>query len=85
MEAKQYRAIEAWGRSTGSHQYYIEAQQARAARENAPLDAIYRHDGDGGWATLRDLHARQSSMFRRLVRDLGGAEIATRGGTADAG
>jgi hypothetical protein len=74
MEPWKYRAIAAWGHSLGSQQYYIEAQQAQAAREGAPVDAIYKDYGTGEWRTMRDLPDRQGMMFARLVRDIEGPD-----------
>ena len=45
-----YTAIALWGEELGSYAYYIEAEQARACAEGAPLNAIYKHDGE--WRTL---------------------------------
>lgn len=42
---EQYKHILAWGRNMGSDFSYIREQQERAAKDNAPLDAIYEeHD-----------------------------------------
>ena len=46
----EYRHIAAWGRLMHSDGSYIRDQQARAASDGAPLDAIYREyapDGSG--------------------------------------
>lgn len=70
MEPWMYRALAAWGRYLGSQRYYIEAQQAQAAHEDAPPDAIYRRDGDLGWATIRDLRADgKTALADKLTRD----------------
>lgn len=45
-----YTAIALWGEELGSYPYYIEGEQARACAEGAPLNAIYKHDGE--WRTL---------------------------------
>lgn len=46
-EPKDYKHIKAWGKMMGSFPYYIKEQQAKAAQENAPLDAIYKsHDAE---------------------------------------
>ena len=37
----EYKWIAVWGWFMGSEQYYIKAEQERAAADNAPLDAIY--------------------------------------------
>jgi hypothetical protein len=47
----EYKAIVRWGKLLGSFPYYIKAEQEQAAKENAPLDAIFRRD-DGTWALL---------------------------------
>lgn len=45
-----YTAIALWGEELGSYPYYIEGEQARACAEGAPLNAIYKHEGE--WRTL---------------------------------
>ena len=46
-EPKDYRYIKAWGRMMGSFAYYIRDEQAKASKDNAPLDAIYYKSEDG--------------------------------------
>jgi hypothetical protein len=50
----EYKWIRTWGRHMGSFSYYIEDQQKLAARDGAPLDAIYK-DGFGTWKTIDDI------------------------------
>jgi hypothetical protein len=45
-----YTAIALWGEELGSYPYYIEGEQARACAEGAPVNAIYKHEGE--WRTL---------------------------------
>lgn len=51
--AKEYIATELWHRRTGSYQYYIDAMQAKAAKDNAPIDALY--ESNGNWVCMSDL------------------------------
>lgn len=50
-----YVAISMWGYNLGSFRYYIEAEQAKANKAGAPVDAIFERNGE--WTTVRDLHA----------------------------
>jgi hypothetical protein len=82
MEPWKYRGIAAWAHYLGSQQYYIEAQQAKAARENAPLDALYRSDNAGGWVTISDLRERgHADLARGLERAIEAADLARGLGT----
>lgn len=54
-DAKEYRAVEAWGHYLGSFDYYIQLQQRLAVMEGAPLDAIYRNS-EYVWVRKSDLH-----------------------------
>ena len=51
-----YTCIALWGEELGSYAYYIEAEQARACAEGAPLNAIFKHDGE--WRTLDQMQNR---------------------------
>ncbi len=53
MRASPYQAIVAWGVSLGSFGYYVEAQQAAAAKAGAPHDALFERDGK--WTCVSDL------------------------------
>lgn len=53
-QPQSYKAIEVWGHRLGSYMFYIHDQQRRAAEENAPLTAIYKHQ-DGSWVTIADI------------------------------
>lgn len=64
-EPKDYHAIALWGMDLASFRYYIEAQQEKAARDGAPLDAIYKRDSigqDGSWQTVSGL--KEDHPFR---------------------
>lgn len=39
---EDYVMIRRWGRMLGSHAWYVYNEQAQAAKDNAPLDAIYK-------------------------------------------
>lgn len=46
--AQKYKHIRSWGVMLRSMEYYIKGQQEKAARENAPVDAIYMKTRVGG-------------------------------------
>lgn len=50
-----YRAIREWDRRLGSSFYYTHEQIAKAKRDGAPEDAIYKRTETGEWATVSDL------------------------------
>jgi len=61
VKAKEYIAIAVWGQRLGSLSGWIKMEQERAARMNAPIDALYERNGE--WTTVRDLAADHD--FRR--------------------
>ena len=67
---EEYKAIKAWGQLLRSFAPFIRSQQELAAKENAPVDAIYRKmDQDGGqWVTVGEISdpATLHTMRRRL-------------------
>jgi hypothetical protein len=67
MKATDYRYIRLWGRKLGSYDYYITAQQEKAALENAPKDAIFKRHGTEEWATADEkMKAELDELERRL-------------------
>lgn len=58
-QPKDYTAVDFWHRRTGSFQYYIDDQQEKAARDNAPLDATYK-DESGNWNQMSKLPEHHS-------------------------
>ncbi len=50
-----YVAIRLWGQNLHSFNSYIEAEQAKALKSGAPVDALFERGGV--WTTVRDLHA----------------------------
>ena len=69
----EYVWIKRWGKHLGSFDYYIQNQQALAAEENAPVDAIYKDD-DGNWRRIgqvTNIHTRISMMtnYRNEIPD----------------
>lgn len=48
-----YKHIAAWGRMMSSYGSYVKKQQALAAKEGAPINAIFRNDKEG-WQTYDD-------------------------------
>lgn len=52
---EDYPLIRVWGYLImGSYEYYVEMQLARARKDNAPQDAVYRNE-DGTWNRLDDI------------------------------
>jgi len=49
----EYVCIAAWGRRMGSFNYYITAEQKKAAADEAPITAIYERDGV--WSVAEDI------------------------------
>lgn len=49
-----YKYLWAWDRMMGSLIGWSEMTQALAAKENAPIDAIYRH-ANGTYATISEV------------------------------
>jgi hypothetical protein len=56
---KDYIWIERWGQYSGSHERFIKMEQDRAAKENAPLTAIFQGGGrdplDKTWHTIESV------------------------------
>jgi len=50
-----YKAIRLWGKQLGSFDYYIEAEQKKASRMGAPVDALYERNNV--WVCVSDLSA----------------------------
>ncbi|MCK5602376.1 hypothetical protein KAR91_10915 [Candidatus Pacearchaeota archaeon] len=61
-KAHEYLCIVAWGRRLQSFDYYIRAQQEKAAVEEAPLTAIYERDGV--WSTADEI---KDPSLRKLI------------------
>jgi hypothetical protein len=60
-----------------SYDYYIEMEQAHAADDRAPIDAIYK-SGATGWRTLRGVENPDTrEWFRLNYPDLVPAEWGT--------
>lgn len=61
MTHTDYKHIAAWGKALGGYSYYIEDEQCKALRSNAPINTIYRKngsteaDGPAGWVTADDI------------------------------
>ena len=67
MKPSDYKGIELWGKQLGSFPYYIEGQQSMAARDGAPIDALYaKHSFDdeapAQWVCVSDL--KEDHPFR---------------------
>lgn len=54
IKAKDYHAVRLWHALTGSKPCYIKAQQERALREGAPLDAVFWRS-KGVWCTVKEV------------------------------
>ena len=69
-----YPYIRAWGRLLGSSDYYVEDQIAKAKREQAPYDAIFKTEGED-WSTFSELLETADPVVieqvNRLIIDMG--------------
>jgi len=65
---RDYKHIAAWGKMMGSHRYYIDQQQAMAASDNAPIDAVYYNDRDKKWTVIGDCNANTQARVRELLK-----------------
>lgn len=65
--SKSYPFIRAWGRYTGSYQYYIDAQVALARAEYAPEDALYKAAISGEWVCMGDVTSKQAIESIRFI------------------
>lgn len=72
----EYKHIAAWGQMMNSFGYYITMQQEEAAKDNAPLDAIYKREPDAehptGWRRYADVE-NQSTRYtmNNILRSMG--------------
>jgi hypothetical protein len=54
----------------GSYNYYIENEQAQAAEDMAPLNAIYKRES-GEWCTADDIKSPERKQeIEQLVEEL---------------
>lgn len=60
----EYKHIKAWGVYMGSYRYYITCEQEEAAEDNAPVNAIYKHNGR--WKTVDDI---TDEVLRNTITD----------------
>jgi hypothetical protein len=64
---EDYKAIAWWGYSLGSMSYYVEAQQAKAAKTQQPLDVIYEQFDSNGptgvWSRIADCKWNAQEVF----------------------
>lgn len=73
-----YLDIRAWSLNMGSYEYYIKDQQAKAAADGAPVNAIYFSIGRGRWVTADEItsettkerHERRMSRIRKYKREV---------------
>jgi hypothetical protein len=72
MKPTDYKAIAAWGRMMGSQGWYTDNQQTLAAKDGAPIDAIYRKTernplrgemGKGDWRRLSQVKDRDTQHY----------------------
>ena len=54
-KSQEYKALAVWHKETGSMPYYIQQEQEKAAKDNAPLNAIYYSMSQEAWMTTDDL------------------------------
>lgn len=55
-----------WGQHLGSYDYYIDWGQQLAKKEGAPIDAIYKRDGE--WRRLSEIENKdlQTELLLKL-------------------
>jgi hypothetical protein len=71
-QPNQYKAIALWHRT--SYQYYIADVQNQAAKENAPLTAVFKNSSTGEWECVEDIN--NSAERKRITQRL--AELAAK-------
>jgi len=62
-----YKAIAIWGKVCASFDYYIRDEQARAAADNAPLNAIFKSVG-GDWVIVEEI--KNEELKREILAKL---------------
>ena len=60
----EYKALKAWGKMMGSHQYYIDSQIKEAIEDKAPSDAIFKADGE--WRRASEIVSSETKY--RLIQ-----------------
>lgn len=74
---EQYPYIRVWGKMMGSFDYFIEAQQAKAATMRAPSNTIYitpeSDEAPAGVSTTEDILA--SSVRERFAKECAGLGV----------
>jgi len=65
---QDYKCIAIWGNLLGSYRYYIEAEQQRAAFDQAPLTAIYKNGTE--WVCAEDIESAEArkQVISRLAK-----------------
>jgi hypothetical protein len=63
---EEFVGVRAWGRYLGSFDYYIEQEQRRAVRTQAPIDALYYDDKKKAWVCVDSLSP--THPFREVYR-----------------
>lgn len=67
-----YIYIRAWHRMTGSFDYYIEDQVAKARADKAPETAVYfdnhRYYGKNRWVTLEECAAGTQERVKTYIK-----------------
>jgi hypothetical protein len=51
-----------------SFDYYIKAEQGRAASEKAPIDAIYKSNIDRRWICIGDCVPETQALINQLLK-----------------
>ena len=62
-----YKHIKAWGKMLGSRSYYIKGEQEKAAKENAPLTAVYYNQSKDIWIVFRDVASTTQEKLKELL------------------
>ena len=55
-----YKHIRAWGKMLHSFAYYIFDQQEKAAKDNAPLDAVYWKEDEKRWVCFSEVTSQDT-------------------------
>lgn len=66
-----YKYIWAWGKMSGSMDYYIDQQIKKARGENAPLDAIYYDKTWGKWHTVGNVASPTCALIEHIINERG--------------
>lgn len=55
FDFNSYKHIRAWGKFMGSFEYYVRAEQRKAAADGAPLDVVYYSTSENRWVQFTEV------------------------------